>query len=208
MDKFRQLIKDLRVNTGKSQQDIANELGVSQVTVFRLENGKMKFTEEYMRKFADLYNTTVQDIMEGKFNTDYVPTENVKIDIISATACCGNGNETDEEVIGSMRLPYENFRTLTYAPPHKIKMLQVSGDSMKPTINDGDFVMVDTSITSPADGVYIIRMLTGLAVKRIQVGMDKINIVSDNPLYQPLTASAGEINIVGKVINIFNINKV
>jgi phage repressor protein C with HTH and peptisase S24 domain len=84
-------------------------------------------------------------------------------------------------------------------------MLRVQGDSMQPTINDGDWVWVDISNNFiSSDGMYLIRMATGLAVKRLQSGLSNIVIKSDNPTYYDITADIGEINIIGKVVYILN----
>lgn len=205
MESFRERIKELRLRSGKSQQDVAKDLGVSQVTVFKLETGKVKVKEEHLQKFAELYNTSVEELLSDNFLDKCNYTDSARIDLISATPCCGNGVETEEQVVGTFKMPIDSYRTLSYASPDKVKLLQVVGDSMKPTINDSDFVMVDTSVNNIGDGIFVIRTLAGLAVKRIQIGIDKVSIISDNPMYQPLNASAGEIKIIGKVIKIFNI---
>ena len=84
-------------------------------------------------------------------------------------------------------------------------MLRVQGDSMTPTINEGDFVWVDISNNYVgSDGLYLIRMATGLAVKRLQTGLSNIVIKSDNPNYSDITADVGELKIVGRVVHILN----
>lgn len=135
----------------------------------------------------------------------------VTIDIISATPCCGSGSDGDQpdEVIGKWIMPEKDFRELTFSQPNNIKQMRVVGDSMSPTIKDGDYILADTSFNYfEIDGIYLIRMLNGLAVKRLQSGLNDVKILSDNKKYEPITASAGEINIVGKVIKIMNIENV
>lgn len=205
MESFRKTIKRLRQRDNKSQKDIADKLGVSQVSIFNLEAGKIKVTDEYVRKYAELYNVEPMELLKEKPNVPTTIIEDTKIDIISAIPCCGNGNEVTEEVIGTFKLPIEKFRAITSSNPSNCKMLQVSGDSMQPTINDGDFVIVDTSNIEIGDGIYLIRNLSGLVVKRIQVKFDNIAVLSDNPLYQPVSASMGELQIIGRVIKILKI---
>lgn len=128
------------------------------------------------------------------------------IDIIDATACCGDGIENlPEKVCGHWKLPVSEFKSITSGNPNNIKMLRVQGDSMQPTINEGDWVWVDTSNNFiGSDGLYMIRMATGLAVKRLQSGLNDVVIKSDNTSYSDITASVGEIQIVGKVVYILN----
>jgi phage repressor protein C with HTH and peptisase S24 domain len=87
-------------------------------------------------------------------------------------------------------------------------MLQVEGDSMTPTLNSGDWALADTSQNYiSSDGLYLIRMASGLAVKRIQSGLNDITIKSDNPAYKDITAAVGEVSILGKVIYTLNAKK-
>lgn len=205
MESFRETIKKLRQRDNKSQKDIADKLGVSQVSIFNLESGKIKVTDEYVKKYAELYNVEPMELLKENPNVPATTLDESKIDIISAIPCCGNGNEVTEEVIGAFRLPNEKFRAITSSNPSNCKMLQVTGDSMQPTINDGDFVIVDTSNVDVGDGIYLIRNLSGLVVKRVQVKLNNVAVLSDNPLYQPVVASMGELQIIGRVIKILKI---
>ncbi len=145
--------------------------------------------------------TTIAEKIVSIFDSD-----SVKIDVLDVTACCGDGIENlPEKVCGHWKLPVSEFKSITSGNPNNIKMLRVQGDSMQPTINEGDWVWVDTSNNFiGSDGLYMIRMATGLAVKRLQSGLNDVVIRSDNASYSDITASVGEIQIVGKVVYILN----
>ena len=136
--------------------------------------------------------------------------EEAVIDMIDATACCGDGiDNLPEKVCGHWKLPLTEFKSLASGNPNNIKMLRVQGDSMQPTINEGDFVWVDVSNNFVgSDGIYLIRMATGLAVKRLQAGLSNVVIKSDNPTYSDITAEVGELKIIGKVVHILNSRRV
>lgn len=153
-----------------------------------------------------LTHLTGVSVVAEKITSLFVKSDNVVIDIIDATACCGNGIENlTEKVCGHWKLPIAEYNTITTGNPNNIKMLRVQGDSMQPTINDGDWVWVDISNNFiSSDGMYLIKMHTGLAVKRLQSGLNNIKIKSDNPTYSDITADIGEINIIGKVVYILN----
>ena len=89
-------------------------------------------------------------------------------------------------------------------------MLRVKGDSMEPTLKDGDWVLVDISRTTPdSDGMFLLRLANGLAVKRIQCGFgNEIAILSDNKLYQPFNSTIDDATIVGKVVYTLKAEKV
>jgi phage repressor protein C with HTH and peptisase S24 domain len=81
-------------------------------------------------------------------------------------------------------------------------MLTVSGDSMSPTIADNDLVMVDTNEVKLDAGVFAF-VLDGVArVKRFNVTMRGIDILSDNPTYGPehyTREELSEMQVIGRV---------
>lgn len=122
--------------------------------------------------------------------------DTISIDMLDAVACCGTGIENlNENVNGKWLMPLIDSRQITMSAPENIKMIKVKGDSMEPTLKEGDWVLVDISRISPdSDGLFLLRLAGGLAVKRIQCGLgNSINVLSDNKNYPPLppTSIAG-----------------
>lgn len=207
-------LKLLRKAKGFTQSDLAKLTGIHQVDICRLENHQIGMNLKYADKIMTVLNCSLGELIpEMSVKNDVVKEntnpDNVSIDIISATPCCGNGADVSEEVIGKWSMPLTDFKYLTSTTPERVKQMRVVGDSMQPTINEGDYILVDTSHnTFDVEGIYLIRMINGLAVKRLQAGLTSLSIVSDNPNYKPLNASIGEVSIVGKVIKIFNVRSV
>jgi transcriptional regulator with XRE-family HTH domain len=215
------ILKEIRQRLGLSQAKAAERIGVSQQHYQRLENGypiKLNLIEKISQVFgvdkASLLPAHFIGVAETANQVENaIPKfreDEVIIDMIDATACCGDGiDNLPEKVCGHWRLPLSEFKTLASGAPENIKMLRVQGDSMTPTISEGDFVWVDTSNNYiGSDGIYLIRMATGLAVKRLQAGLSNIVIKSDNPTYSDITAEVGEVKIVGKVVHILNSRRV
>ncbi|WP_373569386.1 MULTISPECIES: S24 family peptidase [unclassified Bradyrhizobium] len=82
--------------------------------------------------------------------------------------------------------------------PRYARAMFARGDSMWPTISDGDLLLVDESITSVVDdGIYIIISQGAVRVKRLQVRRDgSLLIKSDNSAYEPELVPAEEIDDV------------
>jgi len=77
-------------------------------------------------------------------------------------------------------------------------------DSMMPTLNDGDVVLVDMNQRSPVlPGIFVLHDGMGLVAKRLEyVRMSdppRLQIISDNYQYSPYECTAEEVNIVGRV---------
>lgn len=63
---YNERIKTLRIKMGLTQQQLADEIGVSRQTVTRWENGWVVPTLFYAQKLADLFGLTVSVLMTGK----------------------------------------------------------------------------------------------------------------------------------------------
>lgn len=76
----------------------------------------------------------------------------------------------------------------------KVGIIEARGDSMEPTIQDGDIMMINFNITSKhvsVGGVFVISVNGNLLVKRLQVMTSgDIKVISDNDLYEPELISA------------------
>jgi phage repressor protein C with HTH and peptisase S24 domain len=83
-------------------------------------------------------------------------------------------------------------------------LFSVRGDSMEPTITDGDFVLIDRSQKQVVVGnIYALRMENAVMVKRLQpMGDRRIKVMSDNKLYESyeLDLGKGDIEIIGQII--------
>ena len=54
-----------------------------------------------------------------------------------------------------------------YGTTDSLEGIRVSGDSMEPTLFDGDVVLIDRNDFVPKDGVYVLRIEDSLFVKRL-----------------------------------------
>lgn len=84
------------------------------------------------------------------------------------------------------------------------RIFAVRGDSMAPTLQHGDLVLLDTAVESVKEsGIFAVSVDDRVFVKRIQPRYDgSLQVVSDNPVYPPEKISATDaaaFNIVGQV---------
>lgn len=204
-------IRFLRKKSGLTQPDMAKKIGISQSLLSLIENGSREITPKMQNEIAAVLNVKIEDLFRLNENNSPQAADVAKIEMLDVTACCGNGvDNLSENSIGEWIMPLQEFRQITFADPQNIKMLKVVGDSMSPTLKAGDWVLVDISQQTPdVDGMYLLRMATGLAVKRLQIGLNDIQVVSDNKdKYKPIAASVGEIKVVGRVIYTLNAERV
>jgi phage repressor protein C with HTH and peptisase S24 domain len=99
-----------------------------------------------------------------------------------------------EEIKQELRIPRQ------WLPVNgKVGIVRVEGDSMTPTISNGDSVVVEFDSGYTSDGLYLIRVEDSAYVKRIQREFGSLRIISDNPLYRELTVESNDGNDFGLI---------
>ena len=97
------------------------------------------------------------------------------------------------------------LKALTPTAPSNLSIVRVEGDSMAPTLNAGDEILVDLGDAAERlrDGIYVLRIDDALVVKRIALNPvgRRVTVQSDNPAY-PDWPDCGldDINPIGRVI--------
>lgn len=80
-------------------------------------------------------------------------------------------------------------------------MLPVIGDSMLPTMRDGDIIMAKKQDAYTKTGIYIIRHNGEMLVKRIKKNSNQYQLISDNKEYPPIEINpADDFAIIGKAV--------
>ena len=130
----------------------------------------------------------------------------VEIPILDVEASAGFGAVAASEN-AQTRFGFDErwLRSLSSAKSASLSIVRVTGDSMEPTLSDGDEVLVDASdhASRLRDGIYVLRADDALVVKRVAIrpGGKQITIASDNPAYPTWNdMDRSEVHVVGRVI--------
>jgi len=80
-------------------------------------------------------------------------------------------------------------------------MIRVDGDSMEPTLSDGDEILVDRDRREVRGkgAIFVIRLDGTLMVKRLRVALGGIEVVSDNPDWPVRLCRPSEVEVIGRV---------
>jgi hypothetical protein len=96
------------------------------------------------------------------------------------------------------------IRDLSSSPPDSLAVLTVEGDSMFPTLANGDQILIDTNDrTAARDGIYVLRVEDALMVKRLSLNpaTRRLTIRSDNDAYPSWPdCDPGAVHIIGRVV--------
>lgn len=109
----------------------------------------------------------------------------VKMYDIEAAAGAGRSLE-DETVKTTIYFPAEQLQALGLAPG-RVAGVQVRGDSMEGTLEDGDWALVDLDNRDPRqEGVFLLLVSGERRIKRVQrLAGGALYLISDNEHYQP-----------------------
>lgn len=225
-------LKALRERVGLTIRAMAEELSMSPSSYIHYENiyKKQYFDREMVEKlvkpltsrgvsrsevlalagFGPGDGSSFQVLSEAETisrveSGEAAPPNRSLVSVFDLAASAGHGALTGEyEAIAySLAFPPDYLRRVTRADPGNLAIISVKGDSMTPTLNDDDIVMVDTSKTSLGyDGLFVLRFDDALHVKRVSRSRPGfVTIISDNRANYPEREYAvGDVQVVGKVL--------
>ena len=205
IEKLRDVLS-LQKEKGKVyDKDIANALNLSSVNFATIKKrNTIPFAN--ILDFCALKKISINWMLYGqdpsslvdstdKYWIKYFPTVNVS---------AGGGACELEDNYERLEVP-EYFLKLIGGVENvkNVEAINVTGDSMEPTLNNGNIIFIDKTKNSIAkDGIYAFVNENGLFVKRIQKRIDgALDIISDNKEYPQQLANIKDINILGKVIS-------
>jgi len=126
------------------------------------------------------------------------------VPMVEARIGAGGGSlETGGRILGYYAFRRDWLQGKGQIP--SMRLMRVTGESMLPTLQDEDVVLVDHSQKEILAGkIYALRMDDEIVVKRLEKKPGKLVLVSDNrALYEPLEVAVGEyanLEVLGRVI--------
>lgn len=140
------------------------------------------------------------------FRTDLAPrfTQLPRYEV-EASAGAGAAVQHAEQIVDFLAFDTDWLKRIMRVDPKRVVLISALGDSMTPTIRDGDLLLIDLSIDRVRDNaIYALRIGDALVVKRVQRRLDGgMRIISDNAVYPADEVSSrdvAELQIVGRVV--------
>ncbi|NRA88021.1 MAG: helix-turn-helix transcriptional regulator [Rhizobiales bacterium] len=144
--------------------------------------------------------------LDWLFSGKNISTQIIDIPRHSLKLSAGGGSPVDRvKFVDNIPFTCEFFqKKLPYTSITNLMIFDAAGDSMLPTINDGDLVMIDSSKNEIGDGLYAFTIDNMAHIKRLQQTIDGIIIKSDNhelyDNYELKFEDQNKIRIIGKVV--------
>jgi phage repressor protein C with HTH and peptisase S24 domain len=217
------LIKDIgtRINEVSAiiggKKEVAKVAGLSESQLHRIVAGDSQPKLEPIVAIARAANISLEwlatgegpmrpdEVREGRANYsvemgEFALIPGYNVEVAAGVGTFPGGEESTRKL--AFRHKWLRYRNLK---PENLVLVFAKGDSMEPTINDNNTLMIDTSNRELIDGhIYVIRTDGHLIVKRIQKLWNKgILLLSDNKEYREQQIEpneADDLEVIGKVV--------
>lgn len=226
---FGKRLKTARKNAGFTQVQLAQAVGLGQSTLAGLE--KEGFGSSHVATIAAACGVSPQWLQSGEgpmlpeagesapaIRADSLaPTPApgapaVRVPLLANAGSMGPGSDVqhDDVLVGHIALSEQWVaRRLKPTSPTALRFIHAYGDSMHPTFEDGDVLLVDTGMRDPKaiDGVYVMAANDRVYIKRVRQRMDGVvEISSDNPTVKTVDVLNGDraIDVLGRVVWCWN----
>ncbi len=210
---YAERFKNIRLQLGLSQKEMADKLDVALSSWQRYEQGVGVAGGDVLQKMAELgfdVNWLLTGTGQMFWTLHKAPHEQSDLVLVPQfevrpSAGNGGGLPESEEPSGFIALSKGWIRRFLRCEPENLVALNAGGDSMEPTIRDRDPLFVDRGDTALRnDAIYVFRLEDAVQVKRIQrKTTGEIVLISDNKNYPPETLSKVQseaLHGIGRVV--------
>jgi len=207
MDDARRSLDELIQKRGCNYSEISRLLGRNAAYIQQyIRRGSPRQLDEQDRAVLARFFGVDETILGAPARRAGPVVQLALVPILDVEASAGHGALAEMES-KSAQFGFDEkwLRRLTASKASNLSIIGVLGDSMEPTLHDGDEVLVDLADgqSRVRDGIYVLRMDDMLSVKRIAIEPQgkRVSVLSDNstfPSWHGLEKRT--LNIVGRVL--------
>ena len=194
LDELIQLISNIAGIT-VNQSMLADSLGITRQTISNRIKTQSEVTVSEIRRVEEFFKISIFSSV-----TDDIAYIDYYTDVF---ASCGNGSIVFSSE--KTKLPIPISMISGYSKNKLYSMINASGNSMSPTIYNGDKLIVEhwNGNQIQDNKIYVFCFNNEFFVKRLSKNLDEIIVKSDNPEYRIRTIngkSAAELILIGKIV--------
>lgn len=184
-----------RVDIAVNQSMLADALGITRQTISNRIKNESEVTVSELKKVEEFFNIS----MFGE-----MPDDITYIDYYTDVfASCGDGSIVFSSE--KTKLPISTSMINGYSKNKLYSMINATGNSMAPTIDNGDKLIVEhwSGNQIQDNKIYVFCYNGEFFVKRLSKNLDEIIIKSDNPEYRVRTIggkSIMDLILIGKIV--------
>ncbi len=209
-DAFAERIKVL-INEAGSIRSLAKLCGASESIIRKWAKGESDPSRLHLVGLSISTGVSLQWLATGEGpmrpgeKQGETDDEFALVPLYDVEVSAGHGAQIDQEQVKAQIAFRRDWLAQNGFNFNSLVSLTARGDSMEPTLKDGDLLLVDTSQKDVVeDGIYVLRLNNHLLAKRLQRLTDgTIIIKSDNPAYESETVpkdAAEALHVIGRVV--------
>lgn len=134
---FGNVLKNLRVSKGLSQEELSNKFGVSTSTIGMYETNKREPNFDLLKEFANFFNVSTDYLLEQIKKDDLTNSDIVQIPLLGKIAA-GYPTQMFADVIDYIDIPADMARG-----NKELFALKTTGKSMEPNFIEGDILIFE-----------------------------------------------------------------
>lgn len=212
---FGEIFKKIRLKNNDSLRGLGEKIDMSFSYIDQIEKGLRPINKDILEKFIKVYplykrqleKAYLDEIMPESLKGSTFNMEEQKVNTVIlpvyGKASAGNGYINLDQEIYYFPIKKGNFSDRSF-------LVEINGNSMEPTLEDGDYALVDPdNIDYVKNKIYVVTYNDESFIKRMVVD-DKSKIVmlkSDNPEYEDILITKDMqvyLKIEGRVIQVIS----
>lgn len=210
IDKLKDILSNELDNKKVFDKDVAASLNISKESLSIMKK-KNSIPYEQIAKFCAKRKISINWVLFDQLPKSLEEQTEKYIRVkhfININASAGGGGFNYDENFEYLNIDKNILNSLYKSNSSKtesIIALNVTGDSMEPTLNDKEIILFDKDNTDISKGgIFIVSTNIGLFVKRVSLKIDgSIELISDNKNYNSeiiVKDEQNSITILGKVV--------
>ena len=212
---FGETFKEIRLKNNDSLRGLGEKVELSFSYIDQIEKGIRPINKDVLEKFIKVYplhkreleKAYLNDVMPESLKGSTFNMEEQKVNTVIlpvyGKASAGNGYINLDQEIYYFPIKKGDFSDRSF-------LVEINGNSMEPTLEDGDYALVDPdNIDYVKNKIYVVTYNDESFIKRMVVD-DKSKIVmlkSDNPEYEDILITKDMqvyLKIEGRVIQVIS----
>ena len=212
---FGQTLKEIRIKNGDSLRKLSEKTDIVFTYIDRLEKGTVPLNKNLLEKTIKAYplykkqleKAYLDEIMPESLKGSTFNMEKQKVNTVIlpvyGKASAGNGYINLDQEIYYFPIKKGDFSDRSF-------LVEISGNSMEPTLEDGDYALVDPdNIDYVKNKIYVVTYNDESFIKRMVMDAKSkiVMLKSDNPEYEDILITKDMqvyLKIEGRVIQVIS----
>lgn len=212
---FGKTFKEIRLKNNDSLRGLGEKIDISFSYIDQIEKGLRPINKDILEKFIKVYplykkqleKAYLDEIMPESLKGSTFNMEEQKVNTVIlpvyGKASAGNGYINLDQEIYYFPIKKGNFSDRSF-------LVEINGNSMEPTLEDGDYALVDPdNIDYVKNKIYVVTYNDESFIKRMVIDNKSkiIMLKSDNPEYEDILITKdmqAYLKIEGRVIQVIS----